>query len=61
MYLYLSLNERAVQWDTSRSLKPQNGLLSELLFRRRQSVYYQTVLFIYVALFISYEEIIIFA
>lgn len=47
--------------DTSRSLKPQNGLLSELLFRRRQSVYYQTVLFIYVALFISYEEIIIFA
>nr|DAL89245.1 MAG TPA: hypothetical protein [Caudoviricetes sp.] len=37
-------------------LKPQNGLLSELLFRRRQSIYYQTVLFIYVALFISYEE-----
>lgn len=34
---------------------------TELLFRRRQSVYYQTVLFIYVALFISYEEIIIFA
>ena len=38
-----------------------NGLLSELLFKRRQSIYYQTVLFIYVALFISYEEIIIFA
>ena len=28
-------------------------------FKRRQSIYYQTVLFIYVALFISYEEIII--
>lgn len=34
----------------------ENGLLSELLFKRRQSIYYQTVLFIYVALFISYEE-----
>jgi hypothetical protein len=37
----------------TRLLKPQNGLLSELFFRRMQSVYYQSVLFIYIALFIS--------
>ena len=42
-------------------LETAKRIVERTAFRRRQSVYYQTVLFIYVALFISYEEIIIFA